>query len=98
MQQKNIQARGITMKLGNLAEFYYTAAEARKKLGVDESTFQYWGKEERIARTYLPGRKQPVYSRREIDDLANEIEATVIVEKAKDAEFRKATVKDLEEE
>lgn len=86
------------MKLGNLAEFYYTAAEARKKLGVDESTFQYWGKEERIARVYLPGRKQPVYSRKEIDDLANEIEATVIIEKAKEVEFRKATIKDLEEE
>src|SRR5215469_2225949 len=95
---KTIQARGIAMKLGTLAEFYYTAAEARKKLGVDESTFQYWGKEERINRIYLPGRKQPVYSRRDIDDLANEIEATVIVEKAKEAEFRKATVKDLEEE
>ena len=86
------------MKLGKLAEFYYTAAEARKKLGVDESTFQYWGREERINRIYLPGRKQPVYSRGEIDDLANEIEAAVIVEKAKEAEFRKATVKDLEEE
>ena len=31
------------MKLGALAEFYYTAAEARRVLGVDESTFQYWG-------------------------------------------------------
>jgi hypothetical protein len=86
------------MKLGNLAEFYYTAAEARKKLGVDESTFQYWGKEERINRVYLPGRKQPVYSRKEIDDLAHEIEAAVIVERAKGTEFRLATVKDLEEE
>ncbi len=46
----------------------------------------------------MPGRKHPVYSRGEIDDLANEIEATVLVEKAKEAEFRKATVKDLEEE
>src|SRR5947209_8512158 len=86
------------MKLGNLAEFYYTAAEARKKLGVDENTFQYWGKEERINRVYLPGRKQPVYSRKEIDELADEIEATVIVERAKETEFRKATFKDLEEE
>lgn len=86
------------MKLGKLAEFYYTAAEARKKLGLDESTFQYWGKEERITRVYLPGRKQPVYSKKEIDDLANEIEAAVIIEKAKEVEFRKATFEDLEEE
>jgi hypothetical protein len=95
---KGIQPKRITMKLGKLAEFYYTAAEARKKLGLDESTFQYWGKEERVNRIYLPGRKQPVYSKREIDDLVNEIEATVIAEKAKEAEFRKATVKDIEEE
>jgi hypothetical protein len=86
------------MKLGDLAEFHYTAAEARKKLGVDESTFQYRGKEERINRVYLPGRKQPVYSKKEIDDLAHEIEAAVIIEKAKGIEFRKAAFNDLEGE
>jgi hypothetical protein len=76
------------MKLGNLAEFYYTAAEARRRLGVDESTFQYWGKEGRINRVYLPSRKQPVYSRKEVDDFANKIEAAVIIEKAKGTKFR----------
>ncbi len=86
------------MKLGKLSEFYYTAAEARRVLGVDESTFQYWGKEGRITRVILPGRKQPVYSKKEINDLAHEIEATVIMEKAKGPEFRRATVDDLEEE
>ena len=86
------------MKLGKLAEYYYTAADARKILGVDENTFQYWGKEERITRVYLPGRKQPVYPKKEIDELASQIEATVIIEKAKGTEFRKATPKDLEEE
>jgi len=86
------------MKLGKLSEFYYTAAEARRVLGVDESTFQYWGKEGRITRVILPGRKQPVYSKKEINDLAHEIEATVIMERAKGPEFRRATVDDLEEE
>ncbi|HEU5379907.1 MAG TPA: hypothetical protein VFV38_31175 [Ktedonobacteraceae bacterium] len=86
------------MKLGKLAEYYYTAAEARRVLGVDESTFQYWGRTNRINRITLPGRKQPVYSKKEIDEIANEIEATVIMEKAKEIEFRAATIKDLEEE
>ena len=86
------------MKLGKLSEYYYTAAEARKVLGVDESTFQYWGRSERINRITLPGRKQPVYSRKEIDELAHKIEAAVIMEQAKETEFRRATLQDLEEE
>jgi len=86
------------MKLGKLAEYYYTAAEARKVLGVDESTFQYWGRTERLNRTALPGRKQPVYSKKEIDELAQEIEATIIMERARETEFRPARLQDLEEE
>lgn len=86
------------MKLGSLSAYYYTAAEARKVLGVDENTFQYWGRSERIKRIYLPGRKNPVYSRKDIDELAHEIEATVIMEKPEDIEFRRATVNDLENE
>lgn len=86
------------MKLGKLAEYYYTAAEARKVLGVDESTFQYWGRTGRISRTTLPGRKNPVYSKREIDELAQEIEATVIMEMPKDIEFKRATAERLEDE
>ncbi len=86
------------MKLGKLAEFYYTAAEARKVLGVDQDTFQYWGKSERIRRTYLPGRKQAVYSKKEINEMARKIEAATLTEKGERLEFRKATVNDLEEE
>lgn len=86
------------MKLGELAEFYYTAAEARKVLGVDQDTFQYWGKSERIRRIHLPGRKQAVYSKKEIDTMARKIEAVTLTEKTEGLEFRKATVSDLEEE
>ncbi len=86
------------MKLGKLAEFYYTAAEARKVLGVDQDTLQYWGKSERIKRTYLPGRKQAVYSKKEINEMARKIEAATLIEKAEGLEFRKATIDDLEEE
>ncbi len=86
------------MKLGKLAEVYYTATEARKRLGIDEDTFQYWGKNERITRIYLPGRRHPVYSKKEINNIADKIEATIIAEKAKGPEYRKATTADLEEE
>src|SRR5579863_3736832 len=86
------------MKLGRLSEYYYTAAEAKKILGVDDSTFQYWGQTERISRIILPGRKLPVYSKKEIDAIAHGIEAAIIIEKAQESEFRKATVQDLEEE
>jgi hypothetical protein len=90
--------REKTMKLGKLADIYYTAAEARKVLGIDEDTFQYWGKSQRIKRIYLPGRKQAVYSRKEINDMANRIEAVAIVEKGDGIEFKKATLSDLDEE
>jgi hypothetical protein len=67
-------------------------------LGIDQDTFQYWGKTERIKRIHLPGRKQAVYSRREINDIASRIEATAIAEKSSGLEYRKATINDLEEE
>ncbi len=86
------------MKLGKLGEIYYTAAQARKVLGIDEDTFQYWGKSQRIKRIHLPGRKQAVYSKKEINDMANRIEAVAIAEKGDGIEFRKATISDLDEE
>src|SRR5437660_12810030 len=86
------------MKLGKLADIYYTAAEARKVLGLDADAFQYWGKTERIKRIYLPGRKQAVYSKKEINEMADKIEAATLTEKMESLEFRKATTNDLEEE
>jgi len=85
-----------TMKLGKLAEVYYTAAEARKRLGIDEDTFQYWGKNGRITRVHLPGRKQAVYSKKEINNMAHIIEATAIAEKGEVYNYRKPTTYKLE--
>ena len=81
-----------------MAEVYYTAAEARKVLGVDEETFQYWGRNGRVNRTYLPNRKQPVYSKKEINRLTTRINATIIAEYPETEAFRKATLDDLEKE
>src|SRR5258708_3106273 len=86
------------MKLGELSKNYYNAAEARKALGLDEESFQYWGRTERIRRIYLPGRKQPVYSRSEIDRMATQIAASILAEYSESSVFKKATVDDIEQE
>ena len=85
------------MKIGKLAEHYYTAAEARKVLGITPETFQYWGREKRIRRIYLPERKQPVYLKSEINRIAQKTEALMIAQ-TEEAGFRKATPEDIEEE
>ena len=87
------------MKLNKeLAELYYNAAEARKILGIDEEAFQYWGRTGRITRTHLPGRKQAVYSKKEINNIASRIETTILAEKSSEIAYRKATVSDMYQE
>lgn len=87
------------MKLSNdLAKIYYAAADARKVLGLDEESFQYWGKTERIKRIYLPNRKHPVYSKQEINKIASQIEATMLAERVTGLEYRKATINDIDAE
>lgn len=53
-----------------IAETYYTAAQAREKLGLEERRFQYWVTKGDIPKVMLPGRKQGVYPKRDIDALA----------------------------
>lgn len=90
--------RGTVMKLNKeLAKLYYTAAEARKELGLDEEAFQYWVRRDRIKKVILPGRSQGVYSRKEVNEMRNQINATIVAEQI-GTEFRKATVDDIEQE
>ncbi len=87
------------MKLSKeLAKVYYTAAEAREALGLDEEAFQYWGRTERIKRIILPGRKQAVYSKKEVNGIASKMEAAMLAEKLTGLEYRKATLNDLDHE
>ncbi len=87
------------MKLSKeLTKTYYTAADAQKALGLDEEAFQYWGRTQRIKRIYLPGRKQAVYSKKEVNEMADRIEATAIADQPDGIEFRKATLEDMEAE
>jgi len=87
------------MKLSkDLAKVYYTAAEAREVLGLDEEAFQYWGRTERIKRIKLPGRKQAVYSKKEVNSIASKMEAAILVENLTGLQYRKATLNDLDHE
>jgi len=87
------------MKLSKeLANVYYTAAEARAMLGLDEEAFQYWGRTERIKRIYLPNRKQAVYSKKEVNSIANKMETAMLAEKLTGLEYRQATLNDLDQE
>src|SRR5215472_17166236 len=81
-----------------LAEVYYDAAGARQALGLGEEEFQYWGRTGRITRVYLPGRKQPVYSKKEINKIAVKVEAAILAEKADGLLYRQATLNDLDAE
>lgn len=80
-----------------VAKYYYTASEARKALGIDEQAFQYWKRTGRIKATTFPGRKQSLYSKKEIHSLITSIEATLLAEGMGGYEYRKANYNELEE-
>lgn len=86
------------MSLDRVSEHYYTAAEARAVLGLNENTFQTWVKNKKINRTKLPGMGQGVYLKRDIDRKAHLIEAAMIFDVSKDLEFRNATLADIDAE
>jgi hypothetical protein len=86
------------MSLERLSDIYYTAAEARAKLGLNEHTFQTWVKTGKIKRIKLPGKGQGVYLKRDIDRKAHLIEAAMLLDAPKDLEFKNATVSDVDAE
>jgi hypothetical protein len=56
---------------------FYTASEAQKRLGLPRSTFFYLVKQGKIKKMVLPGMKQGVYPRSQIDQLALTIKALI---------------------
>lgn len=86
------------MSLERLPDLYYTAAEARAKLGLNEHTFQTWVKTGKIKRTKLPGKGQGVYLKREIDRKVYLIEAAMLLDMSKDLEFKNAPVSEVDSE
>lgn len=86
------------MSLERVPELYYTAAQARAVLGLNEHTFQTWIKTGRILRTKLPGMGHGLYLKREIDRIAYTIEATMALEITKDVEYKAATPNEIKGE
>jgi hypothetical protein len=98
LQTSSTKEGANRMKLSKeLARLYYTAADARKELGLDEEAFQYWVRKDRIKKHLLPGRAQGLYSKREVNALRDQINASILVEE-ENLEFRKATTEDIEQE
>jgi hypothetical protein len=77
---------------------YYTAAQARDVLGLNDDTFQGWVKAKKIKRIMLAGRKRGVYLKREVDAFVQSQEETVLSNKQAKLQFRRATVADIEAE
>jgi hypothetical protein len=79
-------------------ESYYTAAEARKALGLNDNTFQTWVKTKRINRIMLPGHGKGVYLKSEIDGKVAQIQAALFFDEAKNLKYRQATISDMDAE
>jgi hypothetical protein len=77
---------------------YYTAAEARKALGLNDNTFQTWIKTGRIKRTMLPGHGKGVYLKSEIDAKVAQIQTALFFDEAKDLDYRQASISDMDAE
>lgn len=54
-------------------EGYYTHKQARERLGMTPSTFSYYVRKGKITRIVPPLRKEGYYSKRQVDELANEL-------------------------
>jgi hypothetical protein len=78
---------------------YYTAKEAQQRLGISEGNFFYLVKTGRIKKVIPPGKKQRVYPKTDIDDLAMEMLAFMTYDERQGIQFMKAkTETDIQEE
>ncbi len=83
--------------LEKLSDLYYTAIEARKKLGMTRDAFNHYVKTGAIQKTTIVG-KHGHFAKRDIDALAMNIAAAMLAAQAPDITFKKATLKDQEKE
>ncbi|MBV9689834.1 MAG: hypothetical protein JO202_08990 [Ktedonobacteraceae bacterium] len=78
---------------------YYTAKEARQRLGIEEGKFFYLVKTKRIKRITPPGKNQGVYPKTEVDRLAREMLTFLTYDESQGIQFMKAkTQEDIQEE
>lgn len=90
------QKRALENFSAQLAEKYYTAQEAQKRLGMNRDMFNYYVKQGAIQRENLIG-SHGYYPKEAINMLAEKLEYTLLVADTPILEFRKATFNDLED-
>jgi hypothetical protein len=86
-----------TNNLEKLSDLYYTATEARKKLGMTRDAFNHYVKTGAIQKVKIVG-KHGHYAKRDIDALAMNIAAAMLAAQAPDITFKQATLEDQENE
>jgi len=79
-------------------EHYYTAREARQRLGMQVGTFYYLINAGKIKKLTPPGKKQGYYSKHQIERLARARRKCTTGEEKPEITFMKATLDDLHEE
>ncbi|HEX3642928.1 MAG TPA: hypothetical protein VHV10_16715 [Ktedonobacteraceae bacterium] len=82
----------------HVKDLYYTAAQARAVLGLNDNTFHTWVKTGRVNRIMLPGHGKGVYLKSEIDSKLAQIQAALFFEESRDFEYRQATISDMDAE
>ncbi len=88
---------GSVMSLDRLSDLYYTGEEARKRLGMTRDAFNHYVRTGVIKKVTIIG-KHGHYIKREIDMMAQSIDAAMLAAQASEIQFKKATLKDQEKE
>lgn len=89
------QKRALTNLSEQVAERYYSAQEAQKRLGMTRDMFNHYVKQGAIKKHTLVG-SHGYYLKAEIDALAEKIEYTLLTAEVPILEYRRATLDDLE--
>lgn len=83
------------MPLRTTYQDFYTASQAMKELGVTEGMFYNFIRNGDLQGTTLPGRKQKLYSKQAVEQLARELRAFAVTRKKISSQFARATKEDV---
>ncbi len=83
------------MPMSQSYEDYYTAAQAMKVLQVTDGMFYNFVRNGDLEGVKLPGRKQSVYEKGKVNQLARELKAFVVTRQKHASVFERATVEDV---
>lgn len=74
---------------------HYTAAQVKEKLGITQGTLYNYVRNGTLNPVVPPGKRQGVYSRNEVDQLAHELRAFMATRQKSASVFAKATIEDV---